>query len=87
VSPELVPLTRSNADDYFNIQTCWSNAAGVLIRELDSLEASWPPMNTTALRNEIGTVLYAMNSLSARFPIVGKDSFSLPVSSRVVHRL
>lgn len=42
-----------------------------LIRELNLIETSWPPVNSAEVRNEIGTLLYAMTSLSSRFPLLG----------------
>jgi hypothetical protein len=50
---------------------CWVTAADTLIRELDTIEVSWPLMNTGDVRAEIGTVLYALTSLGARFPLLG----------------
>jgi len=49
------------------IGPCWTCAVETLIRELES---SWPLMNSADVRNEIGTILYAMTSLSTRFPIL-----------------
>lgn len=54
------------------VQTCWASAASILIRELDSFEASWPGLDTAELRGEIGTIMWAMNTLGVRFPVVGK---------------
>jgi hypothetical protein len=51
-------------------QPCWVTAADTLVRELDGIEVSWPLMNTGDIRAEIGTVLYAMTSLSTRFPLL-----------------
>ncbi|KIM40057.1 hypothetical protein M413DRAFT_73484 [Hebeloma cylindrosporum] len=54
------------------IGPCWWTAADTVIRDLDALEASWPLVDHTELRNDLGVLLYAMNHLSTRFPIVGK---------------
>ncbi|EIW83525.1 hypothetical protein CONPUDRAFT_52497 [Coniophora puteana RWD-64-598 SS2] len=56
------------------IGPCWTCAADTLIRELNLVEASWQLMDSTEVRNEVGTLLYAMNSLSARFPLLGASS-------------
>jgi hypothetical protein len=53
------------------IGPCWTCAAEALIRELDGIEASWPLVSSVDVRNEIGSILYAMTSLSARFPLLG----------------
>jgi len=53
------------------IGPCWTCAAETLIRELNSIEASWPLINSSDIRNEIGSILYALTSLSARFPVFG----------------
>jgi len=53
------------------IGPCWTCVAETLIRELNSIEASWPLINSSDVRNEIGSILYALTSLSARFPVFG----------------
>ncbi|KAH7912432.1 hypothetical protein BJ138DRAFT_1004480 [Hygrophoropsis aurantiaca] len=50
---------------------CWTCAVDTLIRELNIMESSWPMLNSSDVRNEIGTLLYAMTKLSARFPLLG----------------
>lgn len=46
-----------------------------LIRELDGIEVSWPLMNTGDIRAEIGTILYALTTLSNRVPLLSECSF------------
>ncbi|KAG1725281.1 uncharacterized protein EDB91DRAFT_96957 [Suillus paluster] len=53
------------------IGPCWTCAVDTLIRELNIIESSWPLVSSSDIRNEIGTMLYAMNNLSARFPLLG----------------
>lgn len=53
------------------IGPCWTAASDIYIRDLNNLEAAWPPISTTDVRNELGTILYAMNALSTRFPLLG----------------
>jgi hypothetical protein len=53
------------------IGPCWTCAAEVLIRELNNMEASWPLLDTTDVRSELGVILYAMSSLMARYPLLG----------------
>ncbi|KAJ7213038.1 hypothetical protein GGX14DRAFT_619987 [Mycena pura] len=57
---------------------CWEAAAETLVRELG--HQGWVPMgvgvgvNGTAaagVRNELGTIVYAMTTLAARFPLLG----------------
>ncbi|TFK44660.1 hypothetical protein BDQ12DRAFT_29250 [Crucibulum laeve] len=60
---------------------CWWSVAEILIRELDTLETSWPLMDSSDLRNDIGAILYAMNSLGSRFPIIA------PAMAKVQKRL
>lgn len=42
-----------------------------LIRELNLVETSWPTVSSVEVRNQIGTLLYAMNTLGSRFPLLG----------------
>jgi hypothetical protein len=42
------------------------------MREISALDTSWPPINSVDVRNEFGTVLYAMTNLASRFPLLGK---------------
>jgi hypothetical protein len=63
------------------IGPCWTCAADALIRELDSIEASWPLVNSADVRSEIGSILYAMTSLSARFPLLG--CFAVRIQKRL----
>ncbi|KAF8893424.1 hypothetical protein BD779DRAFT_1436091 [Infundibulicybe gibba] len=53
------------------IGPCWSSAADILIRDLDTIESSWPLMDSSEVRHEISILYFALTSLSARFPIVG----------------
>jgi hypothetical protein len=43
-----------------------------LIRELDTLETSWPMLNGGDARNELNILLFAMNALSIKFPFMSK---------------
>ncbi|EGO00414.1 hypothetical protein SERLA73DRAFT_73137 [Serpula lacrymans var. lacrymans S7.3] len=49
---------------------CWTCAVDTLIREASIMESSWPPVDCTDIQCEIGTLLYAMTKLSARFPLL-----------------
>ncbi|KAJ7162230.1 hypothetical protein C8R46DRAFT_346459 [Mycena filopes] len=49
---------------------CWTTAAETLIREVSAINASWPPINGAEVRNELGTILYAMTNLASRFPLL-----------------
>ncbi|GJE89983.1 fungal specific transcription factor domain-containing protein [Phanerochaete sordida] len=62
--------------DYLDplIGTCWMTASRVLAFEIAQMQASWPPMNSTDLRNELGTLLYALTKLGARFPLLGYEA-------------
>ncbi|KAG1844338.1 hypothetical protein DFJ58DRAFT_29242 [Suillus subalutaceus] len=53
------------------IGPCWTCAMDTLIRELNVIESSWPLVSSSDVRSEIGTMLYAMNNLSSRFPLLG----------------
>lgn len=48
---------------------CWSCVSDILIRELDSIETSWPMLGGD-LQNELSILLYALTNLSARFPFM-----------------
>ncbi|CAK5265903.1 unnamed protein product [Mycena citricolor] len=50
---------------------CWTSVAEVLLREIMTVNASWPPVSSDSIRNDLASVLYAMDSLSAKFPILG----------------
>ncbi|KAF9237442.1 hypothetical protein BU15DRAFT_75985 [Melanogaster broomeanus] len=50
---------------------CWTSAVDTLIRELNIIETSWPLVSSVDVRNDIGTLLYAMTSLGSRFPLLG----------------
>ncbi|KAF9478626.1 hypothetical protein BDN70DRAFT_808426 [Pholiota conissans] len=63
------------------IGPCWWSTADIIVRDLDALEASWPLADHSELRNDLGVLLYAMTSLSTRFPIVA------PAVSKVQKRL
>ncbi|KAH8825109.1 hypothetical protein DL96DRAFT_1557809 [Flagelloscypha sp. PMI_526] len=47
---------------------CWSTASDILLLELDRIVGSWG--NPAELRGDIGTLLYALNSLSSKFPFL-----------------
>ncbi|KAI6121852.1 hypothetical protein F5141DRAFT_1260486 [Pisolithus sp. B1] len=49
---------------------CWSFVVDALVRDLYTIEASWPLVSSADVRREIGTMLYAMNNLGKRFPSV-----------------
>jgi hypothetical protein len=51
------------------IGPCWTCSAEVLIRELDNIEASWPLVSGSDVRNEISSILFAITSLSPQFPL------------------
>ncbi|PPQ68192.1 hypothetical protein CVT25_015024 [Psilocybe cyanescens] len=63
------------------IGPCWWSVADIIIRDLDTLERSWPLVDHSDLRNELGVLLYAMTSLSTRFPVVA------PAVAKVQKRL
>ncbi|KAJ8518305.1 hypothetical protein ONZ45_g4594 [Pleurotus djamor] len=76
-----VALIKHLSDADFNfvepiIGHCWTDAAEILIQEMNNLENSWPPMNSSDVRNEIGVLLYAMTSLNARFPLLSPQQSS-----------
>lgn len=56
---------------------CWTCAADTLFAELETMEHSWPLIDTD-VRNQITTILYAMTALSPRMPIVGEWPFLWP---------
>jgi hypothetical protein len=60
---------------------CWMSAAQVLFREISRVETSWPLQSSAEARGEIGLILYALTTLSNRFPIVGAHSVCCPVPS------
>ncbi|KAK0505291.1 hypothetical protein EDD18DRAFT_1399387 [Armillaria luteobubalina] len=69
-------IIKSMTDSDFNfldpiVGTCWTSAAEIIVRELDTLESAWPPMNSSDVRSELGTILYAMNQFHSHFPILG----------------
>lgn len=43
------------------------------MQELNNLETSWPLMNSSDVRNEIGVLLYAVTSLGSRFPLLAEQ--------------
>ncbi|KAG9220372.1 hypothetical protein CCMSSC00406_0006637 [Pleurotus cornucopiae] len=55
------------------ISHCWTDAADILMQELNNLETSWPLMNSSDVRNEIGVLLYAVTSLGSRFPLLAEQ--------------
>ncbi|KAJ6594581.1 hypothetical protein B0H19DRAFT_65665 [Mycena capillaripes] len=56
---------------------CWTSVAETLIREISAINASWPPINSAEVRNELGTILYAMTNLASRFPLLGISAAKL----------
>ncbi|KAJ7803484.1 hypothetical protein B0H14DRAFT_2887702 [Mycena olivaceomarginata] len=56
---------------------CWTSAAETLMREISALDTSWPPINSVDVRNEFGTVLYAMTNLASRFPLLAVSAAKL----------
>lgn len=60
---------------------CWWSVADVLIRELDAVEAPWTLVDSSELRHELEVLLYAMTTLSTRFPVV------VPAVAKVQKRL
>ncbi|KAJ6591343.1 hypothetical protein B0H10DRAFT_784324 [Mycena sp. CBHHK59/15] len=68
-------ITQVTESDYVFLDPilgpCWTSAAETLIREVDTINSSWPPINSADVRNELGTILYAMTNLASRFPILG----------------
>lgn len=63
------------------IAPCWWSVADIIVGELDTLEASWPLIDCTDVRNDLGTLLYAMTRLAPRFPIIA------PALSKLQKRL
>jgi hypothetical protein len=47
------------------------SAAEVFLRELETADAAWPLVDTTEIRNEITTIVYAMTTLATQFPLFG----------------
>lgn len=43
----------------------------ILIRELDTMESSWPLLDASHVRNELGIILFAMTALNAKYPLIG----------------
>ena len=46
------------------------------MRELSNREASWPLIDTRDVRAELGVILFAMNALGARFPLLSMWKYS-----------
>ncbi|PFH46607.1 hypothetical protein AMATHDRAFT_69484 [Amanita thiersii Skay4041] len=68
-------IVRSLSDQDFSfldpiVGPCWSAIGDFLIQELDSMETTWPFMNTTNVRTELGTIFYALTCLALKFPLV-----------------
>ncbi|KAJ3842829.1 hypothetical protein F5878DRAFT_529047 [Lentinula raphanica] len=54
------------------IGSCWTTVAEWLMLEIANIESAWAlSISSTDVRNDIATVLYAMTSLNARFPVLG----------------
>ncbi|KAK2463298.1 hypothetical protein APHAL10511_004953 [Amanita phalloides] len=49
---------------------CWSIVGEFLIQEMDSIESTWPFVNTSDVRNDLSTVFYALTCVGPRFPLV-----------------
>ncbi|KAF7315953.1 Fungal-trans domain-containing protein [Mycena indigotica] len=49
---------------------CWTAVAEALLRELATINSAWPMNGADAdVRNELGTVMYALTSLASKLPI------------------
>ncbi|KIK69431.1 hypothetical protein GYMLUDRAFT_237225 [Collybiopsis luxurians FD-317 M1] len=60
--------------DYLDpiVGSCWTTVAEWLIREIVNIESAWAlSMSSADVRNDMTSILYAMNSLNARFPVLG----------------
>lgn len=68
-------------------QPCWWSVADIIIRDLDTLENSWPLVDHSETRNELSILLYAMSSLSNRFPVVGRRYHDLRYASYILSSL
>ncbi|KAJ7252117.1 hypothetical protein B0H12DRAFT_1233997 [Mycena haematopus] len=55
---------------------CWTSAAETLLREISAI-SSWSPINSADVRNEFGTILYAMTNLASQFPLLGVSAAKL----------
>jgi hypothetical protein len=56
---------------------CWSSASLVLMQNLQTLQASFPLLNNNEISNDVAAILYAMTTLSRRFPILGPSAAKL----------
>ncbi len=76
---------------FFNISSrkpCWSIVGDFLIQEMDSIESTWPFMDTGDVRNDLGTVFYALTCLGPRFPLVGEyEVFANPYFTHRIAQL
>ena len=67
------------------LQSCWTTVAEWLICEITNIESAWAlSMTSTDVRNDISTILYAMTTLNARFPVLGMN-LSYSFSARLSH--
>ncbi|KAH9949026.1 hypothetical protein B0H21DRAFT_165410 [Amylocystis lapponica] len=71
----LILVTKHIADMDFDfldpvVGPCWLSAVKALECELVCLQTSWPPLSTLEIQGEIGTLLYVMTKLGARFPLL-----------------
>lgn len=41
------------------------------------LQTSWPPVNVLETQGELGSLVYAMTQLSARFPLLGAPTIAV----------
>lgn len=48
---------------------CWTCVSDILIRELDSIETSWPILGGE-IHTDLSIVLFALTNLSSRFPFI-----------------
>jgi len=53
------------------VSCCWTLAAETLLRELETADAAWPLVDSSEIRNEITTIVYAMTTLATQFPLFG----------------
>jgi hypothetical protein len=77
-SREIVDVVRRTSDADYEfldpvVGAMWLLAATTLFREVSFIESAWPLSTGSAdIRAELGTLLFAMTTLSQRFPILGQ---------------
>jgi len=71
---EIIKYISDHDYDFLDpiIGPAWTTIAEWLIRELISIESSWPLGSGADVRNDIANLLYAMNGLNHRFPLLGE---------------